>query len=80
MAIHDDAFALAVRLVRGETLELEDERGRRWRAYGSHLDLLADGRVVTMAHMCTFDVAMVVAHRGLRPRSDARSMSPRPAA
>jgi len=37
-SVHGRAFSIAVRLLAGETLELGDEHGRRWRASAQALE------------------------------------------
>jgi CheY-like chemotaxis protein len=64
-------FALAVRLVRGEVLDLVDEQGWPWAASATTLQLKSYGRAeewTTMVHGCAADVALEIVRRGLRSR------------
>jgi CheY-like chemotaxis protein len=61
-------FALAVRLLRGERLDLVDDRGRPWSASATTLALLApDGPGETaVTEGCAADIALEIVRRRLR--------------
>jgi CheY-like chemotaxis protein len=61
-------FALAVRLVRGEVLDLVDEAGWPWSASATALQLRTFGATewTTMVRGCAADVALEIVRRGLR--------------
>jgi hypothetical protein len=68
--IADHAFALAVRLIRGERFDLVDQHGRWWTASATTLALVgADGGITTpVVTGSAADVAIDVIWRGLRVR------------
>jgi hypothetical protein len=61
-------FLLAVRLTRGEVLDLADEHGRSWRASATTLELTRAGgsESDTIVEGCAADVAIEVIRRNLR--------------
>lgn len=61
--VHARAFAIAVRLLAGETLELDDEHGRHWRATARALSWVLAGEAAPVVEGCAGDAAP---HRGLR--------------
>jgi hypothetical protein len=75
---HVRAFAIAVRLLAGETLELDDEHGRHWRATASALSWVLAGETAPVVEGCAGDVALEIVSRGLvelehRPRASRRA-------
>jgi hypothetical protein len=49
IGMDDAVFALAVRLFRGEVLELVDEHGMRWRPHGAARTVPPEGAMATSA-------------------------------
>jgi CheY-like chemotaxis protein len=63
-------FALAVRLIRGEVLDLFDDQGWPWSASATTLQIKTYGRAgwTTIVLGCAADVAIEIVRRGLRSR------------
>jgi hypothetical protein len=63
--VHPRAFAIAVRLLAGEVLELGDEHGRRWRASGTELAWVLAGNAAPVLEGSAADIAIEIARREL---------------
>ncbi len=63
--MHVRAFAIAVRLLAGEALELDDEHGRHWRATASALSWVLAGEAAPVVEGTAGDVAIEVTRRDL---------------
>jgi hypothetical protein len=62
--VYEIAFALAVRLVNGETLEFVDPHGRRWRATATAFSWVhADEEAAPLFEGWAADIALEVARR-----------------
>ena len=64
-SVHGRAFSIAVRLLAGETLELGDEHGRRWRASAQALEWVLAGEAAPGVEGSAGDVAIEIARRRL---------------
>jgi hypothetical protein len=62
-AVHDRVFAIAARLLRGETIAFICRTGRHWRARATTLELLVSGRFELVVASDAADVAVEVARR-----------------
>jgi hypothetical protein len=79
MNLHPTVHDLAVRLLAGEVLELEDHDGMRWRASASRLDLILKGEPNPLLKDCTaFDVAYEIVRRLLAARQARLEHAPVP--
>jgi hypothetical protein len=70
--VHVRAFAIAVRLLAGETLELSDAHGRHWRASAKSLDWVLAGESAPVVEGTAADIAIEVARRELVETSAKR--------
>ena len=64
-SVHGRAFSIAVGLLAGETLELGDEHGRRWRASALALEWVLAGEAAPVVEGSAGDVAIEIARRRL---------------